>query len=588
MITTMLRALPYDQMRVTRKLQSAAEYGGLLITLGLFLAAVGLFSLDWFHDLGREGISTVGAERVLNGEIPYRDFWTMYAPGQFYLVALLFKIFGTYLLVEVIAASIVCAAAACVCYRLMFNLVGRNLAALVPAVIFLAALYNTGYFKRLGSYSPAILFIFVALNLVLLYYKKGKLSHLIGAGVATGLVITFKHDVGGYTAIAIVAGLIVYQLARHGAEIKKNVQMLALPLIAYCAGAGLIVLPILIYFAVSAGPDLLKDLVVFPLTDFRFARGESYPGLFPFGLYNQAGLKMLDNFFIYFHFNVPFALFLLGLVAIGLALRSGKPEYVAAGVTFSVGYLLHYAAAHVQINTHIITMSVYAACLGVILYSLVDDEPFVQRVAYIKLLLPAAVFVWFLSLAAKPAYRSWEAWKSATTTVRLAKVSGVKVLPDEARALTELSAFVNTHVPQGGQLFVGLHRHDVVIIGDVIIYFILNRPNATRYQELHPAITDTASVQREIISALKAKNIDLVILKHIFGDEALERVKSSFLRNLPHVGATDLDDFIREHYVEVEKFGPYAVWQRKEIVEPSLEPYTRGSSGQDRLVRKLH
>ena len=74
--------------------------------------------------------------------------------------------------------------------------------------------------------------------------------------------------------------------------------------------------------------------------------------------------------------------------------------------------------------------------------------------------------------------------------------------PDQARLLTELSDFVNTHMPQSAQLFVGLHRHDVVIIGDVMIYFILNHPIATRYHELHPAITDTAQVQHEIIRDL--------------------------------------------------------------------------------------
>ena len=559
MIKTMLRALPYDQ-RVTLGLRSRAQYGELLITVGLFVAAVGLFSLGWFYDLDREGISTVGAERVLNGEIPYRDFWTMYAPGQFYLLALIFKIVGNHLLVEVIATSIVCAAAACVCYRLMFNLVGRNLAALVPAVILLAALYHTGYFKRLGSYPPAILFIFVALNFIMLYYRKEAFRYLLAAGLATGAALVFKHDVAGYTAIAIVAGLTAHHaLTPVTAELRSS---LGWKLLNYSVGFVAIAVPVLTYFVVLAGPDMLKDLVVFPLTDFRFARPEFYPTLLPFGIYNQSGLKMLDNLLTYVTLNVPFILFLLGLVAIGLALRSGKPEYVAAGVTFSVGYLLHYAAAHVQINTHIITMSVYAACSGVILYELVNNELFAQRPAYTKLLAAVAVG-WFLSLAVKPAYISWKGWKSATTTLKLVKTSGFKVSPDQATILTDLSAFVNTHVPPGKQLFVGLHRHDVIIIGDVMIYFILNRLNATRYQELHPAVTDTASIQREIIRDLKAKNIELVILKHIFPDETLERVKSGFHRNLPHIGASDLDDFIRENYVEVEKFGPYAVWQRR-------------------------
>src|SRR6266498_5768003 len=41
-----------------------------------------------------EGIVLRGAERILNGYLPYRDFFTFDTPGSFYLVALLFRIFG--------------------------------------------------------------------------------------------------------------------------------------------------------------------------------------------------------------------------------------------------------------------------------------------------------------------------------------------------------------------------------------------------------------------------------------------------------------------------------------------------------------
>src|ERR1700751_4476719 len=41
-----------------------------------------------------EGIVVQGAERILGGEVPYRDFFTFYTPGSFYFVALLFKLFG--------------------------------------------------------------------------------------------------------------------------------------------------------------------------------------------------------------------------------------------------------------------------------------------------------------------------------------------------------------------------------------------------------------------------------------------------------------------------------------------------------------
>ena len=43
-----------------------------------------------------EGVIVYGATRVLQGQVPYRDFWTMYSPGQFYILAAAFKLFGAY------------------------------------------------------------------------------------------------------------------------------------------------------------------------------------------------------------------------------------------------------------------------------------------------------------------------------------------------------------------------------------------------------------------------------------------------------------------------------------------------------------
>ena len=74
------------------------------------LAAFALFSLDWRNGL-YGGVAEVGAMRVLAGDLPYRDFWTLYAPGQFYLLAGLFAVFGLQWLVSPIAASVLLAGA---------------------------------------------------------------------------------------------------------------------------------------------------------------------------------------------------------------------------------------------------------------------------------------------------------------------------------------------------------------------------------------------------------------------------------------------------------------------------------------------
>src|SRR5438046_1521298 len=41
-----------------------------------------------------EGIILQGAQRILEGQVLYRDFFSFYTPGSYYLLALAFKIFG--------------------------------------------------------------------------------------------------------------------------------------------------------------------------------------------------------------------------------------------------------------------------------------------------------------------------------------------------------------------------------------------------------------------------------------------------------------------------------------------------------------
>jgi hypothetical protein len=96
------------------------------------------------------------------------------------------------------------------------------------------------------------------------------------------------------------------------------------------------------------------------------------------------------------------------------------------------------------------------------------------------------------------------------------------------------------------------------------MYFILNRPNATRYHELHPGIADTQPVQQEIIKDLKSNDVSVIVLGHFIPDEGLEKAKNAFRKNLPRIGATDLDRFIHENFVAVQKYGRYEVWRRKD------------------------
>ena len=545
------------------------RYKEYLFSLLVFLGALLLYSLDWHYSLSNwnfnlvGGVSTIGAERILSGQVPYRDFWTMYAPGHFYLLALLYKVFGTHLMVEVVAASVVMAGSALLLYRLAHLIVNRYLLALASSAIFVAATYNTGYFKRIGSYPLAIFLILLILLFLVHYFQENKLRYLLAAGLTTGALIIFKHDVGGYTVISIFAGLATYHhLTPESTRVRKQSFLRIITVFSVSLLA--IVLPVLIPFVWIAGKPMLADLVIFPLTDFRFARPETYPSILPIHIYNESPLEMMNNLSIYVYFLIPFLFFLLGLVSVGLSIFERNTTNAAIGVTLSVGFLIHYVAAHIQINTHIITMSVYSALSALLFYDALARKSIISQKWVIKAVGVILVFGWILALSAKPVYREWENRRSQTSELQLAKVSGFRVSTEEAQVLNDLSAFVVAQIPANKKLFVGLHRHDVIVIGDIMVYFILDHPIATRYHELHPAISDTAPVQQEIIKNLEENDVSLIIQRHIFSDEVLDNLKNDFLKNLPQVGATDLDHFIQRNYVKIRTFGPYEVMMSKE------------------------
>src|ERR1041385_7062738 len=47
-----------------------------------------------------EGIILQGAQRILDGQVLYRDFFSFFTPGSYYLLALVFRVFGASYLVS--------------------------------------------------------------------------------------------------------------------------------------------------------------------------------------------------------------------------------------------------------------------------------------------------------------------------------------------------------------------------------------------------------------------------------------------------------------------------------------------------------
>jgi dolichyl-phosphate-mannose-protein mannosyltransferase len=109
----------------------------LLIALAVFFCAcLYLWPLRNFVTFaGVEGFTLVGAERILRGQIPYRDFSAFYTLGSFYQTAILFKLFGDSLAVARTALLAYAGIFAAITYLLTRRIYGRSAALFAAAML---------------------------------------------------------------------------------------------------------------------------------------------------------------------------------------------------------------------------------------------------------------------------------------------------------------------------------------------------------------------------------------------------------------------------------------------------------------------
>ncbi len=115
---------------------------------------------------------------------------------------------------------------------------------------------------------------------------------------------------------------------------------------------------------------------------------------------------------------------------------------------------------------------------------------------------------------------------------------------------------LNHQSPEDEPLFAGLLRHDNTFANDVSIYFLADRPIATRYHELHPGVTTTQAVQEEMVAELQATDPEWLAL--ITWGNPNEPNASRFSS-----GVTLLDDYIRAHYAREHTVGMYEMWRKR-------------------------
>jgi len=181
-----------------------------LFAFGFWFLTLQLKSGANFYD---EGLILLNAERITLGELPYRDFWTLYSPGYFYLLAGVFELAEPNMLVaRYLDIALRCLLTLEV-YALARRLTGRW-AALIPWA-FVTLWLGTIRFYSYPAFpaTAAILLVMLLLQRYLVGSSRPRLW-LALAGAAVGVTALLRLDFGGYVGIGAALGVAAYELRR--------------------------------------------------------------------------------------------------------------------------------------------------------------------------------------------------------------------------------------------------------------------------------------------------------------------------------------------------------------------------------------
>lgn len=554
--------------------QGGTQGGRVRASVLVGLAACALFALGL--PFGLPSLKTVVcADRVLAGEVPYRDFWTMYAPGSFYAVAGAFLLLGRELWVQSLLCCAVLGAAAAVFFDLLSEQGVPRRRALLLAAAFVLMLWAPS--PEWASYPSALLALLLAVRLALPRLLGRGMGRVFLAGALLGVAAWFKHDVAFHGALALGLALELGRLlpGSEGAERGPGAPFAALLRLA--AGALATALPVALLLALTAGRDAWQDLIVFPATVFPQVFGDPYPSwlppLAPLGRWlrdtgdlrlGQAAFGALAGWAVCI---VPHAFFWGGLALLFTRGRAWPRASRAAVLLWLLWLPPFWAAAHVQQNTHVWSMGL--ACLA--LFALVRGQLARAGPALrVAVLVPTLLLV--LGHALRPAMTVFLLATEFPESrwLDLPGASFTRVSAEEAEVLRPITAFVRRHVPAGEPIYVGVQRHDAIVISNQRFYYLAERPSATRYNELHPGVTDRETVQREMIADLEARGVRCAVLWRFgWSREQLDRIRERRRALVPDAGSALLDAWLAREFEELERHGQYSLLWRRGAPRPA-------------------
>ncbi len=236
---------------LTSKLKNNRYIIVFFLAVLLFLIYISLFRSG---DMGDEGLILADTQRIMAGQIIYRDFFSLITPGIYYLLLVAWSVFGQYYLI-VRLLIILIAWLICVFIYLTSRVILSRLWSALQVIIFIVLLYPNQLI--ISFHWLALLFILVAGWQINHYLKQEKDHHLVLSGLSLGLGAFFLHVQPIIAAAAIAIFLLWYNQKKYTWII--SIKKCLIFSLSFFGSFTLLMLP----FLLIAGPRAIwEDLII--------------------------------------------------------------------------------------------------------------------------------------------------------------------------------------------------------------------------------------------------------------------------------------------------------------------------------------
>jgi len=227
------------------------------VTLGIFLLALIYYLYYFNYGFAQVDESRLanGAQEVVGGGLPILDFTTNYPPGRYYLLALLFRLFGPSIAIERLMWVPFLAVVPVITYRCARRLMPPSFALLPTMMAFLVP----------GAWHKTFFTLFGVLNLWVMYryFEERSRARLFLCGLTVGLSTAFRHDMAAFAVLSFLITLLAGRTRFFTSEAEVSTfQEMLLGVSTYALAALIAFLPFALpYFPSSSVGELFYGLL---------------------------------------------------------------------------------------------------------------------------------------------------------------------------------------------------------------------------------------------------------------------------------------------------------------------------------------